>query len=241
MLRRSERRIPVILTLYNPYPTFMKRLYTFAAILLGLAVSGANPAMAQDDDDRPAKISFTIGPKIGLNLSKLDGQTWDGGYKTNMLGGAWVGIVGSRFGVQIEGLFSQTTYVTGNDFNTIYKNYIRSGQDSLKNGAFRVSYFNIPVIAQMRILNRVWLQVGPQYSGVVSVKDKDEFVNDAKGLFDSGSFSGIAGLWIDVTRHLNMGARFVQGFSNMTAKDVYKEVNEKAKMRDIQIHIGYRF
>jgi hypothetical protein len=215
----------------------MKRIFTIQSLLLAMLLLAGTSVRAQDDEPAP-RIHITVGPKIGLNLSKLDGQSWDGGYKTNLLGGAWLGVIGSRFGIQIEGLFSQTTYTTGQDFNTIYRQYIQAGKDSLKGGAFRVNYFNIPLLAQIRILNRVWLQIGPQYSGIVSVKDKDNFVKDATGLFSSGSVSGVAGLWIDVTRHLNIGARYVQGFSNLS--DV-KDVSEKWKMRDVQVHLGYRF
>jgi hypothetical protein len=218
----------------------MKRFFSIQAAALALLLIAGSRASAQDVE-RSSRLSLTAGPKIGVNLSKLDGETWDGGYKTNLLGGAWLGVIGSRFGIQVEGLFSQTTYVTGDNFNAIYQQYIQNGRDSVKNGAFRVNYFNIPLLAQIRILNRVWLQIGPQYSGVVSVKDKDDFVKDATALFDKGSFSGVAGLWIDMTRHINVGARYVQGFSNMTPKDVYNEVHEKSKMRDVQIHIGYRF
>ncbi len=215
----------------------MKRIFSLQALLMGLLLLAGTRAIAQDDE-RPPRVSLTFGPKIGVNLSKLDGESWDGGYKTNLLGGAWLGLLGSRFGIQIEGLFSQTTYVTGQDFNSIYKQYIQAGKDSLKGGSFRVNYFNIPLLVQVRILNRVWLQLGPQYSGVVSIKDKDEFVRDASALFSKGSVSGVAGLWIDMTRHLNLGARYVQGFSNMS--DV-SDISEKWKMRDVQIHLGYRF
>ena len=206
--------------------------------LLFVLCCAVAPAGAQD---LPVvnRIHVSGGPKIGLNLSKLDGTSWDGGYKTNLLGGAWLSVHGERFGAQIEGLFTQTTYVTGNSFDSVYHQYIEAGKDSVKNGRFMLSYFNIPVMAQVRILSRVWLQVGVQYSGVVSVKDKDAFVKDAESLFNSGSFAGVGGLWIDVSRHLNMGARYVIGLSNMNEQ--YDKVAESWKQRNIQIHLGYSF
>ena len=106
----------------------------------------------------------------------------------------------------------------------------------MTNGRFRLNYFNIPLIAQVRILNRVWLQVGPQYSGIVSVEDKDEFVNDASQLFENGTISLIGGLWVEMTRHLNAGARYVLGLSDLNKTDL-----ESWKQRDLQIHIGYKF
>jgi hypothetical protein len=208
----------------------MKRIITFAA-----AVLFSGTVLAQD---LPVlnRIHVAVGPKIGVNLSKMDGQSWEGGYKTNLLGGVFLAIHGNRFGIQAEGLFSQTSYVTGPSFDTIYKQYIQAGKDSLNGGQFRLSYFNIPLMAQVRILNRVWLQVGPQYSGVVSVRDKDEFVKDAEQLFHSGTISAVGGLWIEMTRHLNAGARYVMGLSNINKTDI-----ESWKQRDVQIHIGYKF
>lgn len=185
------------------------------------------------------RIKVDLGPKIGLNLSKLDGQNWDGGYKSNLFGGVFLNVHGNRFGVQIEGLFSQNTYVTGPNFDSIYHSYIAAGKDSLEKGSFRVNYFNIPVMAQVRILSRVWLQVGAQYSGVVSVTDKDEFLKDAEGLFKKGSVAAVGGLWIDVTKRINAGARYVMGLSNIN--DEYGNVAESWKQRNVQFHLGLTF
>lgn len=198
-------------------------------------------SVAASAQDLPVinRIHVKFGPKIGVNLSKMDGENWDGGYKTNLLGGLALGVHGERFGVQAEGLFSQTTYVTGRNFDSIYRQYIVAGKDSLQQGRFRVSYFNIPVMAEVRILSRVWLQVGAQYSGVVSVRDMDEFVKDAESLFTKGSISAVGGLHIEMTKHINAGARYVMGLSNVN--DNYDSVPESWKQRNIQLHIGYTF
>jgi hypothetical protein len=186
------------------------------------------------------RVKVDFGPKIGVNLSKMDGKTWDAGYKTNLLGGLFLSVHGKRFGVQIEGLFSQTTYVTGQDFNSVYNGYIAAGKDSLKNGQFKISYFNIPVMAQLHALNRAWLQAGLQYSGVVSVEDKDAFLKDAKSLFDKGSVAAVFGLWIDVTGRINAGARYVMGLNNVQSSDL-SNVSDNWKQRDVQLHVGLTF
>jgi hypothetical protein len=185
------------------------------------------------------RIHVNAGPKFGVNLSKMDGQSWQGGYKANLLGGLFLSVHGKRFGAQIEGLFSQTSYVTGPDFSSIYHTYINAGKDSLKNGRFQISYFNIPVMAQVRILGRAWMQVGAQYSGVVSVEDKDEFLKDAESLFSKGTVSAVGGLWIDVTKRINAGARYVMGMSNVNEE--YSNVAETWKQRDVQLHLGITF
>ena len=208
----------------------MKRILTFfsAFCCLGAAAHAQDLPLVN-------RVHISGGPKIGTNLSKLDGTSWDGGYKANLLAGAWLSVHSDRFGAQIEGLFSQTTYITGPTFASVYRQYVEAGKDSVKNGRFMLSYFNIPVMAEVRILSRVWLQVGAQYSGIVSVKDKDEFVKDAESLFKNGSIAGVGGLWIDVTKHINVGARYVMGFSDMNESNIA----ESWKQRNIQIHIGF--
>jgi hypothetical protein len=213
----------------------MKRIAALSLLLISLASS----VHAQD---LPVvnRVKVNFGPKIGVNLSKMDGKTWDAGYKTNLLGGVFVSVHGRRFGVQVEGLFSQTTYVTGQDFNSVYNGYIAAGKDSLKNGQFKISYFNIPVMAQLHALNRAWLQAGLQYSGVVSVEDKDAFLKDAQTLFDKGNVAAVFGLWIDVTNRINAGARYVMGLNNVQSSDL-SSVSDNWKQRDVQVHIGITF
>ena len=212
----------------------MHRLVSYAAALICFL---ASTSLTYAEDGQAAnRTRVGFGPKIGVNLSKMDGTSWEGGYKTNLLAGAWLAVNGSRFGLQLEGVFTQTSYITGSNFDSIYHQYMQAGTDSLTNGRFRLNYFNIPLIVQVRILNRVWLQVGPHYSGVVSIQDKDEFVKDATALFEDGTISIIGGLWVEMTRHLNAGARYVLGLSDLNKTDI-----EAWKQRDLQIHIGYRF
>lgn len=205
-------------------------------LLIAILILGTGSFARADDGSAASKTSFNAGLKLGVNLSRLEGQSWEAGYKTNMLGGAYLALNGGRFGLQIEGLFSQTTYVTGSSFDEIYKEYVQAGKDSLENGRFRLGYFNIPVLLQMRLLSRVWLQAGPQYSGNVSVKDLDNFVKDAESLFKNGTVSFVTGLTIDLTRHVNVGGRYVIGLT-----DIEDSGLESWKQRDIQLHLGWRF
>jgi hypothetical protein len=55
----------------------MKRLISFAAVVLMIAAGTKTYAQ-----DVPVlnRVHVSGGPKIGVNLSKVDGQSWDGGY-----------------------------------------------------------------------------------------------------------------------------------------------------------------
>ena len=205
----------------------LKHLLFVCALLL--------PAMGFAQASRPVK--FNIGLKAGLNLSKLDGKNWESGYKSNILGGAFLRIHNNRFGVQLEGFFSQESYTTGKDFKSIYHAYIDSTKTTLEKGTLKISYFNIPLMVQLKLVSRLWLQVGPQFSGVVSVEDKDAFFRDAETIIRKGSIAGVGGIWLDLPFHINAGARYVMNFSRFDDTDVDLEW----KKRNIQIHVGVTF
>lgn len=212
----------------------IKLLSLICGLLLPLGL------LAQDGGSGPASIRLDGGIKLGANMARLDGKSWDAGYRTNLLGGVFLGIHGGRLGIQAEGLFAQSEYRTGKDFNTLYHDYLNDAKDSLKAGAFRVNYLNIPILLQYRLLNRVWLQAGPQFSGIVSTKDKDALVHDAGELFKKDGYSnvsGVVGLWINLPFHLNIGGRYIMSFANENSTNV----SESWKQRNVQLHIGYNF
>jgi len=188
------------------------------------------------------KLDIDLGIKLGANFSNINGKYWDHGYKANLLGGAFLGVNGKRLGVQLEGVFSQSTYVTGEKFNDIYADFLQTGKDSIKNGSFKVNYLSVPLLLNVRLFSRAIIQVGPQFSGVVAVNDRDELVKDASELFKS-SFDGVIGLWINLPARINIGARYVIGLSNINNSDGMDsaglKIDDAWKQKTLQLHIGY--
>lgn len=182
-------------------------------------------------------VKLNGGIKLGVNLAQLNGKDWDGGYQANMLGGVFARLHNGRVGVQVEAFFSQSSYVTGKDFYDVYNGFYNAAADSLKEGRFRVNYLNIPVLFQFKLLSRVWIQLGPQYSGIVSVKDMDALLKDAEDLFKKGTISGVGGIWLDLPLHINVGARYVFGFTDINEK----AITDSWKQRNIQLHVGLTF
>jgi len=189
------------------------------------------------------RLDFDLGLKLGANFSNINGKYWQNGYKANLLGGAFLGVNAKRIGVQLEGIFSQSTYVTGDRFNEIYSDILQTGKDSIKGGSFKVNHLSIPVLLNIRLFSRAMIQVGPQFSGVVAVNDRDELVKDASELFKS-SFDGVIGLWLNLPARLNIGARYVIGLSNINKSDgtnssTGQQIDDAWKHRTLQLHIGY--
>lgn len=185
-------------------------------------------------------IDIDLGIKVGANFAKLDGNTWTGGYNAGFLGGVYGSIHTKKLGVQVEGLFCQANYkTTGTEFYKVYKvipSFFKNVADSAKQGDISVSYFSIPVLFTFKLFSNAWVQLGPQYSGIVSVKDKDDLLNDARGLFADGDLSGVIGVWLNLPVGLNAGARYIIGFNDQRNDAA---LSEAWKNRTVQLHLGY--
>ncbi len=181
--------------------------------------------------------SIDLGIKAGANFNTIHGDKWNSGYKTSLLGGIFAGIHAKRVGVVAEGLFTQTRYTTGKDFHTLYHTHYNNIGDSLKNGSFRLNQLNIPILLQVKLFPMIWLQLGPQFSTIVSVKDGDALLKDAAGIFKNGDIGGAAGLEVKLPLGLRVNGRYVFGFTdvnNTTIADSWKQ-------RSIQLSVGYSF
>lgn len=215
--------------------------YGITALLYFVLITAISPATA--------RIKTGTGPdlgiKLGANFNQINGDYWEKGYKTNFMGGAYFGVNGKRMGIQIEGLFSQHTYTTGSGFRSLYQDAINPNNYKDSNGTFRVSLLQIPILLNIKLFPSVRLQAGPQYSGIVSVTDKNDFLKDAKSLFDSG-WDGVVGLNIRLPLGLNAGVRYIFGLSdinNSSFNNPYtgKAIEDAWKQRTIQVHIGLSF
>lgn len=183
-----------------------------------------------------------LGIKTGANFNQIDGKYWENGYKANFQGGAYFTIQGAILGGQIEGVFTQSTYVAGAGFNQLYQDYFKTGMDSIQGGSFKVNYLSIPLLINIKLLPFLMMQVGPQYSGIVSVQDEKSLMKDAKALFKSGSMDGVVGIWLDLPMHFNIGARYVFGLSNINSNDGAnvgsQEIVDAWRQKILQVHIG---
>lgn len=194
---------------------------------------------AQESD----RTSIDLGIKVGANFTNINGTYWQYGYKANFLGGVFAALNGPKVGLQVEGLFSQSTYVTGKGFNDLYEDFYQTGKDSIQAGTFRVNNFSIPLLLNIKLMSRVWVQLGPQYSGVISVNDVNNMMKDASQLFKNGALSAVGGLTIKFPIHLSITGRYIMGLSNVNNNTNYTNasanVKDDWKLRTIQFTLNY--
>jgi hypothetical protein len=202
----------------------MKKLFFAMAVLAVTAFSTAN-----------AQSKFLrFGIKGGANLGKLDGTGYQDGFKLGYhLGGFAQVNLSKGFGVQGELIFSSTKTKTTSDFSNIYD---PANLNDPENDGKKISlnYLSIPLLANFSLGSpRVKLQVGPQFSALVSGKNVFKGTNDA---FKGGDIAGVAGLWLQLPI-VNISARYIIGFTDVReVKDVANTSNWKNQ--SIQLGVG---
>lgn len=210
----------------------MKQILLFIAVFCLPFLLAAQPLVK---NVLPVKID--LGLKAGANFAKISGDEWESSYKGGFTGGIFGGVRFRRVGVQVEALFSKVKYTgSGVNFYKAQSAFFNKAIDSTKKGEFAVSYINIPVLLNFRLIGPVNFQIGPQYSGIIGVSDNDNLLKDTKQLFKSGDFSGVLGLQLNVSK-LRVGGRYVIGLSDMGTSSI----SSSWKQRTVQLYLGFSF
>lgn len=202
----------------------MKKLFLAIAVLSVTAVSTVN-----------AQTRFLrFGLKGGANLGKLDGQGYKDGFNLGYhLGGFAQVNLSSAFGVQGELIFSSSTVKTTNDFNQVI-NPENLNDPSNNDKKIKLNYLSIPILANISLgTPRVKLQVGPQFSALVSDRNVIKGADDA---FKGSDVSGVAGLWLQLPI-VNISARYIVGFTDIKGVNTVTD-RGNWKNQGIQLGVG---
>ncbi len=166
--------------------------------------------------------SLHLGPKLGANFGKIDGQSFKDGYNFGYVAGAYVYLgFNKNWGIQPELLFSQT--------NTT----VDSGYGLEKPKDLHLNYLNIPVLLNINASKLLTLQLGPQFS-ILMNKDQS-LVNNGENAFKGGDLAAVLGA------QLNFGLLNVYGRYNIGLSDIGDISNQdKWKSQAIQVGVGLR-
>ena len=123
--------------------------------------------------------------------------------------------VSSKWGVQPEVLFSQTSTQTASDFNDIY-------EEGINNRNVKLNYLNIPILLSFKPVPLLSLQAGPQFG--ILMNTSDNITTNGANAFKSGDFSMVLGAQLNLGPFKG-GARYVYGFTNID--DVTMWIPEK--------------
>lgn len=198
----------------------MKRaLFTtaLATLLFSNAVNAQIPGVSQVTKALP---KVTLGLKVGLNMQQISGApVYNDSYKPGIVGGAFVSVRKNKIGVRAEGLVKTAKIdVVGPP-----------------SGHINTIAVDVPVLFEYKIISRLWVQAGPQFTSMITAKDNNS--NDVKNTFNTSDFSGVVGLEALLPLHFTVGARYILGFTDANKSGV----GDAWKNRSIQLSVGFRF
>lgn len=188
----------------------MKKLLT--TILLS---SSFFVAFCQKKDPSEKESLFRFGFKGGLNLNKIDGQSFKSEFKYNYFAGGFVQInLTRKFGIQPEINFVQTTAEQSDDITVIYDDIFLGGTQ--KNA--KLNYLKLAGLLNIDIgpSQRVKLQLGPQWGMLVSEAVDD--LKTPKDIFKNGELSVLGGLMIQLPL-IHIGTRYEIGLTDINGID----------------------
>jgi hypothetical protein len=169
-----------------------------------------------------------LGIKAGTNYSQLTGDAFNGTFQWNFMAGAFAEInFTSKWGIQPEVLFSQTTSQTASNFTDAYEEGINSHNVKLQ-------YLNIPILLTYKLpIPILSLQLGPQFGTLLN--SNYSITRNGTNAFKSGDFSMVVGAQVNLLMFKG-GVRYVYGFTNIN--DITNA--DSWKTRTVQLYVGLR-
>ncbi len=207
----------------------MKR--TIAVYLSVLCLLFSNTLFAQKDfKNLDHETFFRIGAKGGININKIQGQSYKQGFSFNYLLGGFMQFNLGRFGLQPEVNFVQSSSNFSKDANNVYNDLFYGGS---QRGA-KLNYIKVPLLVNMNVgeSKHVKLQLGPQFSGLL--KQTLDSLKANKNVFKTSDFSMLGGVWFQLP-FVNLGARYELGLTNVNDIDN----KEKWKSQAFTIFAGF--
>ena len=173
---------------------------------------------------------FRIGAKGGVNINKIQGQSYKQGFRYNFQVGAFTQFNFSDvFGLQPEVNFVQSRSEFTNDATSVYDDLFYGDTQ----GKATLNYLEIPVLLNINVgpSKRVKLQFGPSYGALL--KAKVDSLQTNQSIYKDNEWSAMGGLWLQLPL-INMGARYKLGLTNLNAIDDRQTWKNQA----IQIFVG---
>src|SRR5690606_5773085 len=131
---------------------FMNRRFGFLSLATLALIMFVQTGYAQ-------KPGLSFGPKVGANLNKVSGKSFNEEFTFGYQVGAFVELnFSKRLGIQPELLWGETKARTSNEFEDIYQTLQPADVSEVK-----LNYLTIPVLLNIRPAGIFSLQVGPQF------------------------------------------------------------------------------
>lgn len=173
---------------------------------------------------------FRLGVKLGTNLNKIEGQSFNDGFDLSYHVGGFAEIdFNKKWGIQPEVLWSQTTSRRSN-FNTLYSSVANpSGSEK-----FKLDYLSIPLLLRYNVGSILSLNAGPQFS--VLLNEDKTLLQSGQSAFKNGDLAMVLGGQLNF-KFLRVYGRYNIGLQNINDIDS----KDKWTSQQIQLGLGLRF
>ncbi|MDB5199691.1 MAG: PorT family protein [Chitinophagaceae bacterium] len=195
-----------------------------------LLLFSSNFLFAQKFKQNDHENFFHIGAKGGININKIQGQSYKSGFNYNYLLGGFMQFNFGRFGLQPEVNLVQSVSEFSKDANNVYNDLFYGGSQKKA----KLNYIKVPLLLNINVgeSKHVKLQVGPQFGGLL--KQAVDSLKANKNLFKTSDFSAVGGVWFQLP-FVNLGARYELGLSNVNDIDN----KEKWKSQAFTVFVGF--
>jgi hypothetical protein len=183
----------------------------------------------RETKDTLIKVNF--GVQLGARFTQIQGnETFQSNYLPGIVGGAFIESTRKKWGIQAAVLFNTER------FNLL--------NDSTQNNAyFSIVCVNILAMPEYEIIPHLWLQVGIEFGGFLSLSLNPAGNIDPKNYFQPRDFSGIIGLEAKLPKRFTIGARYMLGLSNIK-NDYISAISPSSQSwttRAAQVYVGFNF
>ena len=176
--------------------------------------------------------SFKLGVKVGGNMNKIQGQSFNDGFKFAYHAGAFAEInLNKKWGIQPEVLWNQMGGVPS-DFQSVYGTATNVNISSLFNSdnVFKLDYLSIPILLRYTTVGGLFtFNVGPQF-GIVLQQDKT-LIQSGQDAFTGGDLSMVTGV------QLNLLMLRIYGRYNIGLKNI-NNIDDRDKWTSQQLQVG---
>ncbi|MCP9751327.1 porin family protein, partial [Ferruginibacter sp. HRS2-29] len=176
----------------------LKLLFSLLAMTTFSSFAQRNPLSSDREN------FFRFGAKGGVNINKIDGQSYKDGFNFNyQIGGFLQFNLTNKIGIQPEVSFVQSTSEFSSGADNVYDDlFLGGGQRKAK-----LNYLEVPVFLNVNLgpSKRVKLQVGPAFNGLL--KQTVDSLKTNADIFKKAEWSAIGGLWVQLPL-INLGARY---------------------------------
>ena len=179
-----------------------------------------------------------FGIKAGGNFQEMGTSPFTQQFTPGIVGGIYFRRFYRVTAFKIEALASSAHYESSQPAGY----YTVHASDSVTKSSFKAMYISIPAMFELRLYRDLYIEVGPQYSYLLSSADKNGVfskIYKQNDIFYKSEFSGLIGLEVNLPRKFKVDVRYIKGITDVN-NSVYPKAYLQWQINSLQATLSYR-